>query len=206
MKKACWYTVSSHRSGKSKITFLPLHSHQCPVNVNTRAWILAIVTSQGGINSTVWGSRCALHEHEVPLVALEAAESNSGLWARVLLEVCAPAHSTVQWGWRRRAGRCRGRNGDPCWEGDGHSLDRIAVPNHGALALLGLLLLHAFDLGLAGFRQSLYRLVLVLLCLLGSLQASLSGTLLPLLHHLSGHLFLLVAHGELQERLTLLLV
>lgn len=66
------------------------------------------------------------------------------------------------------------------------------------MTLLRLPLFHAFDLGLAGFCQSLDRLIFVLLGLLSSLQASLSGTFLAFLHHLCSHFFLLVTHGELQ--------
>lgn len=148
----------------------------------------------------------ALNEQQVPLVTLEAAERNSGLRARVLLQVGAAADAAVHRSRRWRTWRRRSRSGDPRGEGDGQSLGGVAVPDHGALIQLGLPLFHAFDLGLAGFCQSLYCLVLVLLGLLGGLQASLSGSLLPLLHHLRRHLFLLVAHGELQERLALLLV
>lgn len=85
-------------------------------------------------------------------------------------------------------------------------MSRVTVADHGALILFRLPFFHAFDLGLAGFCQPLYRLVFVLLGLLSSLQASLSGPFLTFLHHLCGHFFLLVAHGELQEWLALLLV
>lgn len=151
-------------------------------------------------------SSCALNEQQVPLVTVEAAERDPGLGAGVLLEVGAAAHATVHRGCWWRTGRCRGWSRNPCRKGDGHALGGVAVPDHRTLTQLGLPLFHAFDLGLAGFRQSLYRLVLVLLGLLGSLQASLSGSFLALLHHLRGHLLFLVAHGEFQERLALLLV
>ena len=153
-----------------------------------------------------YSSSCALNKQQVPFVTVEAAERNPGLGAGVLLQVGASTDPAVHRRCWWRTGRHRGWRGDPSGEGDGHALSGVAVADHGTLTQLGLPLFHALDFGLARFCQSLYRLVLVLFCLLGGLQASLPGSFLPLLHHLSGHLFLLVTHGELQERLTLLLV
>lgn len=72
--------------------------------------------------------------------------------------------------------------------------------------MLGLALFCALDFGLAGLGESLNGLVLVLFSLFGRLQASLAGSFLPLLQHLGRQLLLLVAHGELEKGLDLLLV
>lgn len=151
-------------------------------------------------------SGCTLNKQQVPLVTLEAAERNPGLWAWVLLDVWAAADPASHSGRRRRTGWFLGQRWDPCGERDGHTLSRVAVSHHETLTLLGLLLPHALDLCLAGFSESLYCLVLVLFSFLGGLQASLSRSFLSFLHHLCRHLFLLVAHGKLQKRLALLLV
>lgn len=155
--------------------------------------------------STRGSSGCALNQQQVPPVAVEAAQRDAGLGARVLLQVGAPGDSAGH-RCRRRTGRRSQWGGNSCGEGDGHAQGGVTVADHWALALFGLPLLHALDLGLAGFGQPLDRLVLVLLRLLGGLQSSLPGSLLALLHHLGCHLLLLVAHGELQQRLALLLV
>lgn len=152
------------------------------------------------------GSSGTLNKQQVPLVTVQAAERDPGLWARVFLEVGAATDPAVCQGYRWRKGSCWSWSRDPCGEGNGHALDGVTVPDHRTLTLFGLPLFHAFDLGLAGFSQPLDCLVLVLFCLLRGLQASLSGSFLAFLHHLCGHLFLLVTHGELQERLALLLM
>lgn len=148
----------------------------------------------------------SLDQHQIPLVAVEAAERYPRLWARILFEVGAAANAAA-----RQRCRCGPRRGgswsrDSHGEGDSHAMSGVAVADHGTLILFRLPFFHAFDLSLAGFCQPLDRLVFVLLRLLSGLQASLSGPFLAFLHHLCSHFFFLVAHGELQEWLALLLV
>lgn len=137
------------------------------------------------------------------MVTLQATQWDSSLRTGVLLGVNAAVNSAGD-GRRWGAGHGRCRSGHACREGDGQAVGGVSVADHRTVVLLGLLLSQTLDLSFTGLRQTFDGLVLVLLRLLRRLQASLSGSFLPFLHHFCRHFLFLITHGQLQQRLRLL--